>query len=87
MNIAELARQYPNWRNGPDAAAPLQPASTEVKAIKRRLRTKRKAALVINDKLLATRERKRKWYYDHKATVLARLKAKRDADKLMMGDA
>jgi hypothetical protein len=86
MNIAELAKRFPNWRNGPDAAAPLQPRSHEVKAIKRRLRTRRKINPIVDDKLLAKRERKRKWYYDHKGTVLAKLKAKRDADKRMMGD-
>ena len=84
MNIAELARQFPNWR---DPEQQPQPPPSQRPMIGPWRKNGRKVKPTVDDKLLARRERKRKWYWENKAVILARLKAKRDADRLMMGDA
>ena len=79
MNIAELARQFPNWRN-PEQQP--QPPPSQRPMIGPWRKNGRKVKPTVDDKLLARRERKRKWYYNHKGTVLAKLKQKRDATKI-----
>ena len=84
MDLRQLAEQNPDWRNPAPVIQPPEPAPEPPMQLRlQRRKTGRKQAPLHPDvDLAARRERKRKWYWDNKLKVLAKLKQKRDAARL-----